>query len=259
MLIQNLLMLSLTAFISVNGQLVEVETDSEEYYNYTQSVVTDIGSPDYIQTLSEIVEATAEPTVEPTTEPTAESTVEPTTDPDAAPTVEPTEAPNDTVLVVDNDEEVALLTNMVELLAENSDSATGTVNSTILTLMDRMVNNFPSYYKYAGFRTSSSDSYSSTLYISKDANVSGSTITFGTDCIAVDFYRVTTDNYNGYIVYNVSDSPGASVNINNNTIVYTNALDGYPSLGTKSIFTEEWLWIGLLAVAVIIIFTRRNN
>lgn len=240
----NLMILTLTAFISVNGQVKEVETTSEEYKNYIECSVTDIGNPNNLYTTSEEV---AEPTAESTSEPIEVTTV---SGGDAG-----------TYLVVEpnNEEEIALMTTMVDLLAENSDSATGTVNSTILTLMDRMVNNFPSYYKYAGFRTSSSDSYSSTLYISKRADVNGSTVTFGSDCVAIDFYRVTTDNYNGYIVYNVSDSPNASVSVNSDTIVYTNALEGYPSLGTKSQFPEEWLWIGLLAVAVIVIFTRRNN
>lgn len=236
----NLLTFALTAFISVNGQLVEVEKTSDEYMKYSTESVTDIGNTDNLYTTSEEV-------IEPTEEPIEVSTV---SGGDAATFV---------VVEPNNDEEIALMSTMVDLLAENSDTATGTLNSSVLTLMDRMIDAYPSYYKYAGFRTDEDDSYASTLYISKSAEVNGNTITFGDDCVAVHFYRNTTNNYSGYLYFNTADSPYASVDVNRNTIVYTNCLDGYPALGTKSVFSEEWLWIGILAVAVIIIFTRRNN
>lgn len=246
MIMQMLLGLVLTTFISVNGQLIEVDKTSEEYKNYIENSVTDIGNPENIFATSEEVES-------------AQSTEEPLTSVsggDALPseTVEPS-----VIIMEENEEEIALMTAMVDLLAENSDSATGTLNSTILTLMDRMIDSYPSYYQYAGFRTDADDSYASTLYISKNASVDGDTITFGSDCIAVEFYRYTTSNYNGYIVYNTYESPYASVTVNSNTIVYTNALDGYPSLGTKPKSSDEWIWIAVLGVVVIVIFTRRNS
>lgn len=245
MIFQSILTLALTAFISVNGQLVEVEKTSDEYKNYIENAVTDIGNPANIFEVSEEIEPT--PSTEPAVEPDTVTTV---SSGDAVPYV---------MIEQNNEEEIALMTAMVDLLAENSDSATGTINSTILTLMDRMIDSYPSYYQYAGFRTDADDSYASKLYISKQASSNGNTITFGSDCIAVEFYRYTTSNYNGYIVYNTYESPYASVDVGSNTIVYTNVLDGYPSLGTKPKSSDEWIWIGLLGVVVIVIFTRRNN
>lgn len=250
-----ILMLGLTAFVSVNGQLYQVPRDSEVYSQYRSGAEITVED---IELLSEVVEPTAEPTTEPTAEPTAESTAEPTTEPTAEPTASPTPEPS--VVVVDNEEEVALLSDMVDLLAENSDTATGTLNSSVLALMDRMIDAYPTFYKYAGFRTSEDDSYQSTLYISKDMEVEGDTITFGSDCTAVTFARQTTSSgYSGYIYYNISESPHASVNVNSGTIVYTNCLKGYPTLGTKSFFSEHWIWVAVFVLLASLLFNRRTS
>ena len=249
----NLAMLALTAFISVNGQLVEVEKDSAAYENYMENAVTDIGDP--VNLLTDTVEDIAETPAEGTD---GTGSVADPASPTATPAPEAT--PEPAVVVVDNEEEVALLTTAVELLAENSDTATGTLNSSVLTLMDRMIDSYPSFMKYAGFRTSEDDSYMSTLYISKRAEVSGYTITFGSDCIAIDFARQTTNNgYSGYIYYTVTDSPNASVNVNSGTIVYTNCMKGYPSLGSKPFVQEHWYWVALFAVFVLFILNRRKD
>lgn len=240
----NFAVFALTTFISVNGQLMEVPTDSEIYNSYIENQVTDIGNPLNLVT-EEVTESESQSGSESELTATPEPTVEPTAEP--------------SVVVVDNEEEVELLTTAVELLAENSDTVTGTVNSTVLTLMDRMIDSYPSFYKYAGFRTSDDDSYASTLYISKSAKVEGDTITFGEDCVAVDFARQVTNNYTGYIYYNVIESPSASVNVNSGTIVYTNIMKGYPSLGSKSFFSEHWIWVAVFILFASLLFNRRNK
>lgn len=131
----------------------------------------------------------------------------------------------------DGDTEIlALLEQSVVLLGESSSSVTGTMNSQVLDLMDRIVNGLSSDYKYAGFRTSSDDTYQASLYISKKADVSGSVVTFGDDCVHVQFARTTGVSSN-YIYYTVSDSPDAVLSIGGNTIVYTNAVECQPTLG----------------------------
>ena len=248
MIFQTLFALTLTAFISVNGQVVEVSTDSVEYQNYIENSVTDIGNPANISFVSEDVLQSDSLVASPTSieNPVVDNTVSGS---DAATYT--------TLLIENNEQEVELLTAAVELLAENSDTATGTVNSSVLTLMDRMIDAYPSYYRYAGFRTSTDDSYASTLYISESAKVSGNTITFGGDCVKVAFARETTNNgYSGYIYYNVSDSPYASVDVNSHSIVYTNCLRGYPTLGNKSFFEENWIWVILFVAGLLILFNR---
>lgn len=223
----------LTAFISVNGQVVQVEADSSEAVAYEQEAVTDVGNPDNLvfdePTLSTEETATSEPTL--STEETASATVP------------------------DND--ISVLSEAIELLAENSSTVTGTINSTVLDLMDRMIDSYPEHYKYAGFRTDSDDTYATTLYIAKRVTTNGNTLTFSDDCVAVTFDRYTSSNYNGYIYYNVSDAPNARVNISNRSIVYTNALDGYPSLGKKSRIPTEYVWIGILTLGIFTIVSRR--
>lgn len=162
-------------------------------------------------------------------------------------------------LPLDKDSElVSLLSQSVSLLSENSASVTGTVNSTVLDLMDRMVNGYPDR-KYIAFRTDTEDSYKTTLLIAKRAKVNGSTVTFSEDCIAVNFYRYTTSSYgSGYLYYTVADSPDASVSIGSRSIVYTNTITGYPTLGDNpsQVTPDYLLLIAVFACILILIFKR---
>lgn len=241
MIAVNILTLLLTTFISVNGQIMEVS--AAEATSYEETVVTDIGNPDNLNTTeTESAQSTE------TTETESTETTE----------TETTETPT-TIIVQDNSEVVALLSEQVELLSENSSSVTGTVNSTVLTLMDRMVDSYPDFYEYAGFRTNEDDSYASTLYIAKKATSDGNTITFSEDCKAVYFYRTTTSTYNGYLYYTVADAPNATLDVTSNSIVYTNVLEGYPTLGTKPQFPTAYVWVIIFAVLFIGIMIRRGN
>lgn len=163
-------------------------------------------------------------------------------------------------LTLDKESElISLLSQSVSLLSENSASVTGTVNSTVLDLMDRMVNGYPDR-KYIAFRTDTDDSYKTTLFLAKRAKVNGKTVTFSEDCIAVHFYRYyNSSSYgSGYLYYTVSDSPSASVTIGNQSIVYTNTITGYPTLGDNpsQVTPDYLLLIAIFACILILIFKR---
>lgn len=240
-MIQIFAVIALTSFISVNGQVMEVAEDSALKAAYEENAVTDIGNPDNLDTTLSMEDL--------------ENSVD-----DGL--LEDSVSDNNAVTYVvqpDNAEVVSLLEESVSLLAENSSSVTGSLNSSVLDLMDRMVDSYPSYYKYAGFRTNADDAYTATLYLAKKASVSGSTITFSEDCVAVDFRRYYNNYNNSYIYYTVIPSPNASVNVNGNSIVYTNVLKGYPSLGDKAKFPQEYVWIAVFVVLAVVIFVRRNR
>lgn len=227
--------LMLTSFISVNGQVME--TTPMIASAYEETVVTDIGNPENVA---------SEETLE--SELSSEETFT-------------SETPGETqteIVYEDNSQEVMLLSEAVELLAENSASVTGTLNSSVLNLMDRMVDSYPDYYTYAGFRTSSDDNYASVLYISKYADVDGNTITFGEDCKAIHFTRYTESGYSSYLYYDVYDSPNATVDVTTHSIVYTDALESSPALGTKTQIPTEIIWLGFALAGFAIIFTRRH-
>lgn len=228
----------LTTFVSVNGNVVAVNADSPEYIEATQNEVTDIGDPTQVAQVLSIDETESTLTTE-------ESTT--VSGGDSSPTV----------LYNDNTEEIALLSEAVELLAENSTSVTGTINTTVLELMDRIVDDYPSHYRYAGFRTDTDDSYASTLYIAKKAAVNGSTVTFSEDCIAINFNRYQQTGYSSYIYYSVTETPNAVLDINSQSIVYTNCIEGYPTLGNKTPVSYDWLYITLLIAILIITIARR--
>lgn len=224
----------LTTFISVNGQIAEVPVNSQEAVAYVQETATDIGNPDNLNF----------------------DDIESTLTIDTMPTPEPTSVPD----VADNDltdNSAVMLTEMVELLSENSSSVIGTVNSSVLNLMDRMVDSYPDFYRYAGFRTNTDDSYSTTLYLAKKATTDGNTITFSDDCISITFDRYTQNGYSSYIYYDISEAPGASVNVSEHSIVYTDVLEGYPSLGTKTQIPTDYVWIGLITMVMLALFLRR--
>lgn len=255
----NLPILLLTTFISIGGQIKEVPVDSPEAVAYEQTL-TDSGKYDFdyvpVQKLllgdgkHEVLYVDTLP------------------DPDTELTVSDGDVAKNTVssgdiipyVLLDDGEIAGLLNEQIELLAENSSSVTGTLNSTVLDLMDRMVDDLPSYYKYAGFRTNADDAYQATLYLSKDAKYNNNVITFGDDCIAIRFYRLSQgNNYNYYLTYERYESPNSTVTINDNTIIYTNVVDGFPALGNHQKFEIEYFWIGIFVVLASIIFTRRLN
>lgn len=228
--------LVLTTFISVDGNVVAVAQNSPEAIAYTENAITDIGNPDNLesaQTINEVSGGDAEMQSASQSEPQ--------------------------VMSYDNSEEISLLTDAVELLAENSTSVTGTMNSTVLNLMDRIIQDYPSYYKYAGLRIDADDSYRSVLYIAKRATVNGDTITFSDDCIAVNFYRYQQTGYSSYVYYDITESPGATVNVSGDTIVYTNCIKGCPSLGTVEQSNEDIFYVIIFAAVICIILIRKKK
>jgi len=224
--------IALTTFIAVDGNVVAVAQNSPEAEAYKQTAVTDIGNPDNLESAQTNTEVSGN-----------DINIE----------------SNTNVLTYDNSEEISLLSDAVELLAENSTSVTGTMNSTVLNLMDRIIQDYPSYYKYAGLRISSDDSYRSVLYISKRASVNGDTITFSDDCIAVNFYRYQQTGYTSYVYYDITDSPGATVNVSGDTIVYTNCIEGYPALGTVKQSNEDMFYVVIFAAIICIILIRKKK
>lgn len=233
-----------TTFISVNGQILEVAANSSEALQYAANAVTDIGDPENLTAVEE--------------EPGASSTDLETgfeTDLEQTETEENTQEEQTEEI----GSEAELLSDAVDLLAENSTTVTGTINTTVLGLMDRIIDDYPDYYEYAGFRIDSDDAYRATLYISKHGSHENGTITFGDDCIAVDFYRYSNNYASSYVYYEITDTPDATVDISTNTIVYTDVIDGYPALGTRTPQTDENIWLGFFALGMLIIFLRRKN
>ena len=70
-------------------------------------------------------------------------------------------------------DDVAAMSDGIMLLASDSAAANGYLSSTILDLMDRIVDGYGSDYEYLGFRTSQDDSYSAVLYIGRMVPVPG--------------------------------------------------------------------------------------
>lgn len=223
----------LTTFISSNGNVVAVDADSAAYESYVAEADTDIGD-----------NTVTEPTLSKTDETTEVSDGD----------VPSTDTP---VVYADTTEMVSLLSDTVELLSENSSTVTGTVNTTVLDICDRIIDDYPSHYRYAAFRIDSEDSYRTILYIAKKADYENGVITFSDDCIAVNFYRTTTTSgYSGYIYYNVSDAPDATVTVGTDAIVYTNVIDGYPTLGNKTPASLDWLYTILLVIILVVVILK---
>lgn len=229
--------LLMTTFVSVNGSVQTVDADSQQAVEYQTESVTDIGNPDNLVSTLSIAEES-----------------ESFSDGDSV-----SEEVTEEEIYTDESQIVSLLSEQVELLAENSSTVTGTVNSQVLGMMDRIINDYPEYYKYAGFRVDADDSYRTTLYIAKTATAQNGIITFSDDCKAVNFYRTTSSSYTNYIYYTVTDSPGATVDVNSNSIVYTNVLDAYPTLGSVAKQSSDRLWIVIAVEFVIAIIIRRTS
>jgi hypothetical protein len=149
----------------------------------------------------------------------------------------------------------------VVALASETTSALGTVNGTVLDIMDRIVDGLPPSHRYVAFRTSTSDGYLTNLYIAKRVSVNGKALTFSDDCLLVSFDRVTSGGVQ-YLRYYYTAVGASTVTVAGNTVVYTNCLPNYPILGRLVVpgsdfgFSLAFVFFGV--VVAYVLFRRKS-
>lgn len=150
----------------------------------------------------------------------------------------------------------ALLAELQAISSGQAQAAENYLSSTILDVMDRVVSSHP-FCKYIGYRTSVNNATDGTLVYGTRSESSPGSVTIH-DGYKVDYYRYQYQSgYQTYYEYRYTVTPvdQYTVNFGSNTLVYTNALSGYPTLGINYI---GFLIAGLVFIAFIVVLVRRH-
>lgn len=150
----------------------------------------------------------------------------------------------------------SLLAELKAISAGQEQAAENYLSATIVDVMDRVVKSHP-FCKYIGYRTSLNNATDGTLvYGNRSTSSSGSVTIY--DGYKVDYYRYQYQSgYQTYYEYRYTVTPvdQYTVNFGSNTLVYTNALSGYPTLGINY---TGYLLVGLIFIAFIVVLVRRH-
>lgn len=150
----------------------------------------------------------------------------------------------------------SLLAELKAISSGQEQAAENYLSQAIVDVMDRVVRSHP-FCKYIGYRTSVNNATDGTLIYGNQSTGSPGSVTIH-DGYKVDYYRYQYQSgYQTYYEYRYTVTPieEYTVSFGPNTLVYTNALPGYPALGAN--YTGV-LVAGLLFIAFIVVLVRRH-
>lgn len=137
--------------------------------------------------------------------------------------------------------------------------AGGTLGSSTLDYFDRIVSGLPSDYVYIAYRTDSTNSYNGILVFSEDYDVINNRISFD-ECTLIEVVRETGAGSNNVTNYYSSTESDIDVNfdIDGSVVYYTNAVPGYPVLGSISqpVSISPFIVGSVLCAVLVSIFTK---
>lgn len=151
----------------------------------------------------------------------------------------------------DTDTGIMLLSDEgIAALAINAPAA-GSLNSSTIDYFDRLVDGLPSDYIYVAYRYSEDDAYAGTIIYGEDYDTNEYSIVFGEGAVQIDVSRVTGTGYASYIQYEKFDASDSVVSLSQsgNILYYTNAMVGYPILGSgaRALEIAPFVAVGLIA------------
>ena len=150
----------------------------------------------------------------------------------------------------------SILAELRAISSGQEQAAENYLTSAIVDVMDRVVRSHP-FCKYIGYRTSVNNATDGTLIYGDRAVSSPGSVTIY-DGYKVDYYRYQYQSgYQTYYEYRYTVTPvdEYTVNFGSNTLVYTNALPGYPTLGINY---TGYLVVGLIFLAFMVVLLRRH-
>lgn len=158
---------------------------------------------------------------------------------------------------------VMLLSEEVTETLLASSPASGSLNSSTIDYFDRLVDGLPSDYGYVAYRNSSDDAYAGSIIYGKDWDCNDNTIVFGEGATEIDVSRVTGTGYSSYISYDSSDASNSVITVNQSgsILYYTNALEGFPILGSgaRPFDIAPFLVVGLISAFAVCVLNRLLN
>ena len=148
----------------------------------------------------------------------------------------------------------ALSSELQAIASGTGNAAEAYLSATLIDVMERVVNGKP-FCKYVAYRTSYDDTNAGTLVYGTRCHTTGTQITVENGYL-VEYYRYRYNTSSQWQYrYTVTPVDSYTVRYGANTLLYTNCLSGYPTLG----FNYYLLLIGALAIAVLIYAFKRGD
>jgi len=150
----------------------------------------------------------------------------------------------------------SLLAELQAISSGQDQAAENYLTSAIVDVMDRVVRSHP-FCRYIGYRTSVNNATDGTLVYGVRSDASPGTVTIY-DGYKIDYYRYSywSGNQTHYEYrYTVTPVDEYTIDFGPNTLVYTNALSGYPALGVNY---TGYLIVGLVFIAFLAVLLRRH-
>ena len=180
--------------------------------------------------------------------------------PSPAPDVSP--APDAVDYVTYTDVENIVAQAMDESTRASVNLANAYLNTSIVDCFSHVIAGLPAGTHYVAYRNDSSDSYEGYLLFDKSGKYTGDSLSFSSGTL-VHYYRYSYQSgYQTYYDYrySVEDVRDMVISLNNQSLIYTDLVDGYPTLSTSfdsdrniSFFV---IW-GCVALVVYIIFRKK--
>lgn len=188
------------------------------------------------------------------------SEVSPVPDVSPAPDVSPVPDAVDYVTYTDVED---IVTQAMEASTKASvDVANAYLSSSIVDCFSRVVAGLPAGTHYVAYRNNTNDSYEGFLLFDKSGKYTGDSLSFSSGTL-VHYYRYSYQSgYQTYYDYrySVEDVRDMVISLNNQSLIYTDLVDGYPTLSTSfdsdrniSFFV---IW-GCVVLVVYIIFRKK--
>lgn len=151
---------------------------------------------------------------------------------------------------------VSALSDDIMELASSINSTQGYFNTSVLDVLDRVVEGSSKDY-YIAYRYDA-DTYNAYMYLADKFDISGSRYTLY-DAVFVDVYRYRYNNTSTYNYYYQAVSAGTvELDIGANALFYTNMVSDYPTLGGKAehgVFTAfQYLEVALFIVVIFMLY-----
>ena len=161
-----------------------------------------------------------------------------------------------------SDVEEIVATALEATTASSIDIANAYLSSSIVDCFSRVVAGLPVGTHYVAYRNNTTDSNEGYLLFGKSGKYNGDSLVFSSGTL-VHYYRyqISSGNYYSYDYrYTVEDVSDYSISLNNQSLVYTDLVDGYPTLSTGSDADRNVsfaLVYGCVLLAVFLIFRKK--
>lgn len=227
----------------ISGEIVI--DDSESLFDDASTFAPDMGYPEYATDIDGNLissEVNSAPDVSPA--------------PEISPAPDVNLAPDAIDYVTYSDVEDIVTQAMEASTKANVDVANAYLSSSIVDCFSRVLAGLPAGTHYVAYRNNSNDSYEGFLLFDKSGKYTGDALSFSSGKL-VHYYRYSYQSgYQTYYDYrySVEDVRDMVISLNNQSLIYTDLVDGYPTLSTSFDSDRNVSFFVIWACVVLILY-----